>query len=308
MAVISAKRSFSVRGGDSEIREEWRVVAAAEDSIPTILADSEVPAIGSAHPDNASFKVATPRQLTPSRNDEGQGYWDLSLHYRVPGIGQTRRIIGKTSTRLLALSYETQPYDVPAEQGYIWESGSWSASKRPVLNSAGDPFDPPITHTLNNTVLRFRQTESDAFNEAAAIALQGTINSAQITVCGYTIPAEKGIIRDISPNWNGEAWETEYAIEIEIQYPLNPEILDRGFRYLKAGKITEIRYSDISDDYKSSGDNEEEDKPVSDPELLDGAGGLATRDAAGIVQSPAYLKYRFAELNDWSGLNLVSTI
>jgi len=303
MAVTSATKTNNLSGGDDEIRETWLVIAGATDSVPTILASALIPAVGAGHTDDSGYRVVRPRTLKPSVGDQKQGYWDAEITWQKRS-GGTQSSVSKTTTRLLSLSYGTAPYQVVAEQGYLWDGAAWGASMVPVRNSASDPFDPPPMVPVYNTIIRFRQTEAAGFNANDAVDLIGTINSTALTVCGMTIAAEYGVLRDISPEYIGDdGWESTYAIEVRRQYPLCPELLDQGYNYLVATKKREIRYSDISADYESDGDKADKDKPVSDPVPLDGSGGLLGAGAT------VYRKYRFGELVAWADtLSLVSTL
>lgn len=304
MAITSATVTYQDSGGDDEIVEVWKIVAATTDSIPAMLDDVSMPAIGDSHTDDGQYKLVRPRQLKRADGADNNGIWDATLTWRKRS-GGSRTPVSETTDRLLSFEIITATYQVVAEKGYLYDSvAGWGGAKVAVKNSAGDSYDPALTVILHNPVFRFTETEDSTFDANAALDLIGTINSAAINVCGTPIAAETAILRDISPKYVGDnEWECSYEIEIEKEYPICPEVLDAGYNYLHGGTdYREIRLSDLNLDYAPGGAYADKDKPVSDPQELDGSGGLNTG-------APVFRKYRFGELNAWATtLDLVAAL
>ena len=163
-----------------------------------------------------------------------------------------------------------------------------------VINSASDPFDPPIMESKYDDLLTVTVNIAKAsFGMFATMAYKGTYNSDAITICNYAIPKYAGLMRDIRAVATSRNGTDYWAVSYEIQITRRPglwqyhETLDQGYQYINSdAKKTKIL---------NSGDKE----PVSEPALLDGKGGILASGKKAVYRNVAAKSGKA-----WSGLSL----
>lgn len=183
----------------------------------------------------------------------------------------------------------------------------------PLVNSAGDPFDPPVTIEDNRIIVTVARNEATpqyaaanpgyvgpVFNYADLTGMVGKTN--QTTFLGYGPRKLKALFprisREFSPNI-GFYWKVIYRFEIidkeyEIDDPDNPGtplvigqghdrvILDQGFRE-KVGSVKKLITLD--------------GQPLQEPALLDGSGEKLPEG-----DSPRYLAFQVLPEHDFAGM------
>jgi len=263
----------------------------AVDNWTEILALADIPAVGARLSSDSVFIVKS-RQAEQNKDD--LLLWDVVVSYESTNatVDYTDQDIG----RLLSLEMDSVPYEVVAEEA--WDEDN---DKVDNVNTAGDPFDPPMVVTVYNKLIRFTQKENALFDPSAALYTQGTLNQQSITAVGEHIPPMGGLMRVCRPALQSDGtYNTSYETEVEVDKPFIRKIASRGFRYLNAeGKLTPIMFSDINSDYASGGSKSADDAQVSDPVNLDEDGAITLGDTY-------YLSRRFNSRTNWNSyLNLV---
>lgn len=280
---VKAGRSYKVGiNGAEDVSVKYQLVLAAplgESELP--LSFSGVPQIGTAHPTRSGFKVigydvSQPAGAAKSTLDVVVRYAPTDLTITPPG--------------------ETTPEKVEEVTEWGWDDGTGekdlvadALTGKPVVNSAGDPFDTAPTHTVPmptfTKVIRSSEQKSImAFlckTNDTALAIGGVTCAPDTLLC--TISMRKII---------GE-WRMPYEYTVHLRYrsnivpdaetgmPVevgwNAAVVDAGMRAIdsETGKLTLIQV--IS---QETG----EPATVTSPELLDGHGAAQSRGSGGSAQ------------------------
>jgi hypothetical protein len=231
-------RGFNVlfSGGSDPNEEEDEVLTASDGSL-------SVPAYAAMHPANVNYFVIgkNARQLSPH-------YWEVSVRYG--------------SAKFVKRNNENaeDPLDEDPVVTFSFTTAEVQIDKTidnlPIINSAGDVFDPPATETRYYPVLKVVRNEA-SYDFAVAALVIGCINDDTF----LEFPAGYWMISDWSAEelWYGD---TKYY-KVTHEFILNPwgwylEIMDRGWGYREGGE------------YKVAKDSDGE--RVSEPILLNGSG------------------------------------
>jgi hypothetical protein len=156
-----------------------------------------------------------------------------------------------------------RPADINWGSVYYERAFEVDANGDAVLNSAGDPFDPPPTQPvvrLQCTIERNVATH----NPTTAFAYINTVNNGNVTIAGVSVTAGQALMVDFSATSQREAG-TVYARQrfvIEFAPSFVREILDAGYYQLTGGDKLPI--------LDDNGD------PFTEPQLLDGSGEVTT--------------------------------
>lgn len=271
MSVVLASKIWDNRegsDGDNGVRtytQVWRVQTDNKwDDAATVLSSTGagIPFRGMLHPtDNAAYC----RSVRARNEGASPFWWTVTANY------STEREINDS------------PLDDPAEISWDGEQYQevvvYDTNGKAVLNSAGDPFDPPPMRD------RTRRTVDIRFNLAAVptwiLDYEDAVNSAAIYIDGLPVAAKAakcGPVR-VSP-WK-ERNDIRYR-EINLTIHLNKDlwrlqVLDQGFRTINATDPT------LRDNVTNDGDSLEPTLPV----LLDGGGSaLADPSLANAVFLP----------------------
>lgn len=176
----------------------------------------------------------------------------------------------------------------------------------PILNSAGDPFDPPLEDDIIVPCLIITRNESSTdYSLAKQQQYALTVNSAAVTVAGYQIPIGEGRLAEYgaSPQYRRDYqyFKTRYNVELMSGLPQQwkRRLMDAGFYT----HVSNVR-THIMDD---SGNR------VVEPQRLDGAGGTL----AGSTATPSapffayggsvYADWKTKREANWSALSLPAT-
>jgi len=280
MSVTSVNQLAEQRGGlkTNDGREYFRTYLvttnSAATSEATVINATGIPAIGTAHPDDAgSFVVG----IEPSPVDEGRLVWHVRVRYR-------------TRDRITRVQVADNPLNEPpvvtwsdyAVQ-YVLEKDRNDAA---IVSSAGEPFDPPIQDEKYYPMVTIERYAS-SYSPSTAFSYYNTTNNAQTTIAGFTVNAGQALLKRFTGQNvyinNQQYWRVQYQVMFAPNW--DKEILDRGFYYLETGNYTRIKDAD--------------NKPVVQPRLLDGSGGVL-----GDEESPVYLVFSIKGQSNFSGLGL----
>jgi hypothetical protein len=280
----------------------FNLIATGRESGVAILKNESIPVIGEKHPDNPKL-ICESRSATPLTDDEA---WEVTCSYSPASFSFTQPPSDVDPWNLppFNVSYGAVSYNKVLERGYKIDDSQGEPSES-VLNSAGDAFDPPAEKVEYNSTLKFSYNKRHFTLDQIRLN-QGTINSQSITVLGVDIPSWAGRINMLSAQKmdvnddDGEYQYSYYQIDVEIEVSVRSfvtRLLDIGFYKIDNGKKKEILKSDIDITIKDS-----DDGPVTEPQKLDGAGGLLGE------LDPVYLSFLPQFPKNWDGLNLPKTL
>lgn len=228
----------------------WAVVVSSTDTAVVAEQASGIPSIGQSHPDDI-YRYCT--NISSAR----------------VSYGAVESIFHVTAT-YSTVPYEAQPDNpLAARPQYSWShirvEGiiDVDVDGNAIVNSAGMPYDPPVTALRDiHAVMRVTRNEA-VYNEALALSFVGKVNSA--TYRGYA-PGYV-MVNDInasSAEANVGGQTIQYAVvNYELEFsptPFQISVLDAGFY---EWDNTTDRPKPITDEYGN---------PISSPALLDGNG------------------------------------
>jgi hypothetical protein len=199
------------------------------------------------------------------------------------------------------------PVDWRAKVGWFYENEERTASRAfdsyntageptyvPIVNSAGDWFQPAPTFTSSKVVISVDVNVSKSdLDLADVLDLKNSVNDYPVTIRGLTFDTYDLLLRDVRVNEEFHPQHAEnsgyyYGVHIEILVDLTEQhklyLLDQGFYSLNGTARTPILI---------------EGEPTADPKPLDGDGGVLASDA-----DPVFLEFRVNLPKNWSILPL----
>ena len=153
------------------------------------------------------------------------------------------------------------PWDMPAQVSYSiqkeqialrssYQTGDVrGAPTKPVVNSAGDPYNDPAMIDVAHLVIRIQRNEMNGnFNPNTLANYVDTLNDTTITIGGVTLTTHQGRIVNIAPTpaytQDGEMyWQVTYEILVDRDNSTDPHsfmILDQGFHKLSGTSKIDI--------------------------------------------------------------------
>jgi hypothetical protein len=222
--------------------------------------------------------------LNPSDSNNGAAcyYWDVQVTYG-PWDPLTHTATGNPVDQPIDFSFQWQVFEQTADIAMV--PGSSPPTFVAVVNSAGDPFDPPVTREQLKGIMRVAWN-SLTFNPAAFFVFGNQINSD--TWNGFP-PFS---VKFSPPNMPQRLYsqflgQNYYRLEGEFAYNpndggWNPKPIDRGYR-AKNGTGGLYKIVDING------------QPISQPALLDGSGNVLTTLSAYVqIEFQTYVSTVFA--------------
>lgn len=155
---------------------------------------------------------------------------------------------------------------------------------KPILNSAGDPFDPGLTRERNRQIIRISRNEQEF--DVGLLALQDTVN--RDTFIGFRKETVKCSPIHRSREFDpvvGVYWRVEYEFIFDPR-GWKKEILDSGLRKRDGSVVSQI---------------EVDGSPTTSPVPLDGAGQPLEQPVT--AESAVYLSFEVYEKMDFEVFN-----
>ena len=293
-------RPVTDANGDFSTSRKFQVKTTANETGFDVLKLAGIPATNEQHPDNANLYCSN-RIATPVENGE---VWEVECSYSPPDQSGGGGAVPPGGI----YPWDLPPYDINFSNIGLnrvltksYDSGDLQfAPTKDVLNSAYDPFDPPLEYVKHNMIMAFSY-DLQTFNVNNIINFQSTLNKNQIPVIDYTIPAGQGKLNQISAvvkevkDTDGSLLYTYYTIsvKIEIAEDHNMKTLDAGFYALDPNGI---RYEIKLDQNGVLGNDGE---VITEPALLDGSGNVQQPGSSGV-----YLPFNPYFAKDWTDLSL----
>ena len=291
MSVVNVTRSWSgQQAGDgrqgASVTEVYSVLLDAPSKTGHLQAKNAggVPRLGQRHPNLAGLYV-TDRNATP----EGPSLYEVAVTY-----GPREDAAGGAAGEDLTIN--------EAQVQWGWEESTEAVDADfkglPILNSAGEPFDPPLSKTVRDRVCTIRRYEADTKARRDLLnAYDDVVNSDAI----YGYAPGRGRLRNgfrRLRSGGARALDVTYEIVFRAKPPWMPDanvwdrrLLDQGYRTL--GPVGADGLKTLIPIAGPDG------TPVSQPARLNGAGGRLADGA-----KPVWLLYRFHEWRRFAELNL----
>ena len=234
---------------------------------------ASLPVIGEVHPHDSGAWCTT---LNVDPSDPWKG-WTVTAEY------STERELAETPTDDPAdIVWGSEQFQKPAITNYAGEA---------IVNSAGDPFDPPIMIDDSRPFVTISKNLSSV--PVWVMTYQDAVNSSSFVVDGVTVGAGLAKMQNIAvsrpQSRNGTEYRTvTFTIHLQKQ-GWQSKVLDAGFR--------QIGYGGALENIRNPGDDELPAAPVP----LDGAGAVLAEP------TPATAVYRVDtvyESKDFSALPL----
>jgi len=240
-------------------REYRRVFHVLYDSVSNTAFQaahaSGIPKVLDEHPDDSTAVCETPHA---DRNAEQPMLWTVECNYATPS--------GRSDTYS-----QIDPMDRDAEVSWeFWEIEEPAEKDKDgvaILNSAGQPFDPPVMRTVQFPV--FVVTRNEISLNAITLQLySNVVNSSQFAIGSLVAAPGQAKLKVRNAQYIREAQYSYWRITYEIAFCFTtPEgwqakVLDQG-TMSKQWDGTSMKLADIKDFMGT---------PVSAPVLLDGNG------------------------------------
>ena len=274
-------------GGINSLRRKYQIVMDSTMDSET-LSFSGVPAIGSAHP--------TYNYLFVSSYDieEGEGAEKKTLTVWV-NYERSEVYTDGEGEEQTTCAVEHWGWDASTEQKELVSD----ADGKPVLNSAGDPFDSvPLVSTYSPV---FTKVVKFTSRKSSAMACNCKVNDGAVTIGSMSCPEGSLLCSVEEERLIGDAnWKYRYTIR--LKYKTNKvkiagadtltdigwdvAITDAGMRELDSGVPTLIKVIDHETGKRCA---------VTSPELLDGQGNAVSRSASGNPANPYNFRFKAYE-------------
>jgi hypothetical protein len=234
--------------------------------------DSNLPLIGSLHPEDSGAWCTT---LSVENTDPWKG-WLVTAEY------SSERELNETATSDAAIiTWSSEQFQRPVIVDQDGEA---------IVNSAGDPFDPP--HMIDDSRRVVTVTKNLATVPSWILTYQDAVNSADFTVDGVSIAEGKAKMQSVTigepQSRNGNTFRTvTFSMHLEKNgWLFKP--LDAGFRTKIDGVMANVR-------------NDDDGELPALPVPLDGFGNVLVDPSP---STAIYLEFTVYETKDFSLLPL----
>ena len=305
-------------GTDSTVTKAFTVTMDdVNDTADLITEDPSTPSVNDLLSPGSQYRIL-PGGINCQRINGKILQWRLFATYTKTGFAFSS---SDDSDRLISFDTTTRTYThtaMRAREYYnpITDETQTTADDEPdiyIRNSVADTFDPSdLQDEYYNTVLNWTQREERDFDYIGALQNRGSLNKESTTILGVPVPAGNGLFRAINPQLstdeNGDfEWICTYSVEIAEDEDFWLNILDRGYYAVIDGKKKEITNADIKTNRGETPTSADFNTPASEPQLLDGQGGLRAWNPSTERYDPVYLRYRTKKYKDWEKtLNLIA--
>jgi hypothetical protein len=250
--------------------DRYGVTFATPKASPTLTDISGLPAAGAAHSVYTNLYVQS-YSFQPASDSPGNKVLFVDVQYGVKAAES-----GSEGVTFFVEAKRIGNADVDIDLSFDAQTGA------PILNSVGDPFDKTVKVSRSQTVLTLVRRESRLPTFVPGITK--TVNSSAITVLGFTIPAEAGLIEiSCEDTLNAsDSRRNRYTYTITIRKHMvklssggSPEdigwdeaFIEQGY-YFKNAEQVRVRFTEPQED------DEDKTRPSAAPCLLkdDGTDG-----------------------------------
>lgn len=248
-------KKWSVLSYNGEEAEEVYQVIGVSNAIQAQIAPG-IPQLNTGYPGKPQLK-----SLLPVVSSGGYGLYEVTVRYAIPPAGNWQEQEINPVDRATRIRWEignsSEPIDLALDA-----SNQWAV---PILNSAGDPYDPPIHEDFGTLFLHVYKFVTD-FDLIMAMNYRNAVNTDAFTVLGrYSVSPGQSrcVLMGIPADYNINATWVEAQLTLEFRADgFDRRLLDKGYRGWQevSGTTSSAPFTDVS------GNN------VTAPILLDGTG------------------------------------
>jgi len=250
-----------------------------------------LPVIYSVHPDSDALLV---KSRTAKQPPEDHSVWVVTVHYE--NQDNDGPVSSPEDEKPGVYFGFGQRYQTVAERAYD-QGDKRGAPSKPIVNSARQPFDPPVMADESPRSITIVRNESmGEFDPNNVLGFKDTLNKGQVTVAGVKIEEKTGRMTDLRAQKlfrpdGGPYYQVVYEIQIKPEGWAR-KVLDQGFN--------ENTYEEGSgSDGGIEPINDVNGNPVTEPQLLDGNGRELAQGA-----DPVFLEFDLLWAEDWGNLHL----
>lgn len=283
MSIESVNELFDEQSGSEDqtgltATRVFQVIATeSTDRVPTILAASGLPSTFDQHPNDSQIicNKKIPRAVAEAQgaDDTDPRYiWNVTCTYVPRRAGAEVVTLEEPTDRPPVVKFSSRRYMVPVIVAYdhrkitgnfpddVTTADPLGGPTKEVINSANDPFDPPLMEPRYNKVITIDRNEEEYdFSSLVIDLFLDSTNTEQIIIGDTEIPRFQGLFTDIRAN---QQWRPDGSAYFAVHYEIEIDKRTHVKRLLDQG------YYDINDN--PFRDNTGEFKTV--PTLLDGDG------------------------------------
>lgn len=203
VAVVSFRRLTGetrsvqmLENGGWEVTETWQAQFDGQVDDPLVfLGDPLIPAIGTAHPDNALLYLKSVPNGTPPIDKALNAInftmvWSTVVLAAADKHDPGQYVDSDRATK----SWSHRVVQEPVEKAYVSDYGGvvFSLFEEPIQNTVGDLFVPGITENIYMPTCRYSRNELAV--PALVLDLPGTVNDDEFTLDGITVPIGQAMI------------------------------------------------------------------------------------------------------------------
>ncbi len=199
------------------------------------------------------------------------------------------------------INFGSQQYQRTVDKSYRDDDVEGEPTK-PIQNSIGDPFDPPVQVPFSNQYVTIQQN-LDKFDPTWIKDFENSTNASSMKIASIEVGPEQARMLSISatPQYDindNEYWVVGYEIEISKE-GFEKEILNAGFNFFESGEGRKpARYKDIPGNSPTA---EGADDFVTDPVKIDEDGEIIDPNSE---QDVIYLPFKVYFPKKWETLNI----
>lgn len=198
------------------------------------VGDPMLPSIGSVHPNNSSLYLNSVVSANFEQNSLSTILFMLeysTVRISASQFQRDRYIDSTTSDK----SWTHRQVAIPVEKAYVSDDAgsTFSASKKPIINTLGDLFIPGLTTTRYMPVCKYVRNELVV--PTAVLTLPGSVNNDTFTLDGKTVTARQALIVacNVSSVKRFETYSfrtVDYEIVVKDE-GWDEDLLNKGFYY-----------------------------------------------------------------------------
>lgn len=290
MSVLRISEKWDGRGGESggitdtrSTRSFLVITSSRYDDEFTIAASGLLPTQFSSHP---HFAFLTARRTRYNQRSEHSRVWDVEVEYSSEPLSQREQ----------EEAQQQSPNPLARAPQVRWASQQYAKAihkdldGKALVNSAGDPFDPPVEVDRSRWVVTISKNVSSV--PPVILTYSDSINDNPFTIGGVTVEAKKAKlmaleISELQVENDIQFYVFTYAMEFRKE-GWTLEVLDQGLRQKDPNDATlRIRIQDDGDPAQD----------VQSPWPLDGSGGKLADPKFDTVK---FLEFRAYEERDFS--------
>jgi hypothetical protein len=281
--ITGAKATGELQTGKREYTRLYRVITDSKlDSALQVCTSTGIPRLGDIYSANGSFdSTAVVLKIDGQQDGENPQVWVITVDYGPPNVDTSN---GQNNPN---------PLLRPAVVSFGFNKSQRIVTRyvdgRPICNSAGDEFNPPLTVDCSNPVLTVSRNEP-VFNPAIAVAYQDAVNSDGFFGAAPGCAKVAGISAVSQTENNYFFWEVTYQIEFRWD-GWQPILLDYGRNaFFQDPDTQEIFKAAI---WKRDHNGKElPNVPIDEPAALDGFGNELTNPTPQTIVSFPVICYR----------------